>query len=172
MVTVIGSSPLFDFSACSTFTMSIGLPSWTFGKTTMKMMRSTKTTSTNGVTLMLGMAPLAFAPVSSGAPMGALQMVDELARGVLHHHVESLEPRRQGIEREDGRDRDDETHGRDDERFRDPGGDRPDPATAGGGDALEGRDDADDGAEQADERRGGAGRGQDPHAATRFGGEQ
>src|SRR5690606_37780311 len=130
-----------------------------FGMISMKMISSTWTTSTSGVTLMVGLGPLPGLPVSTAMPMRALQVVDQLAGGVLHLHVEAVDAARQVVEEEHRGDCDDEADGGDDQGLGDAGGHGRDAAAAGAGDALEGDDDADDGAEQADEGGGRADRG-------------
>jgi len=74
-VTVTGSTPDLGFSSalaiCGTSTAS---PASSWGVTTMKMMRRTRTTSTRGVTLISFLTPL--------APPTAIAMTESLRAGL------------------------------------------------------------------------------------------
>src|SRR5688572_18445510 len=156
-------------------------PACIAGITTMKMMSSTSTTSTSGVTLMSGVARLGrrtdLLSVALAVKraryrvlrLGVLQVVDQLALGLLERLEEVVGARVEEVEGEHRRDGDDEAEGGDHQRLGDTGRDGAQTARALGGDALEGGDDADDGAEEADEGSDRAHRGQHAHAAPQVG---
>src|SRR5260221_13157521 len=127
------------------------------GVMTMKMISSTSTTSTSGVTLISARTPpLAWrfetrrrrggvSPASFGCPVGrggrgltldgsggvALEdRVDELGRRLVDVDRDVVEPRREVVVEPDGQDRDAQADGRRDERLGDAGGDRADAAAA------------------------------------------
>src|SRR5262245_7340492 len=148
----------------------------------MKMISSTSTTSTSGVMLMAACI-LADSPRRMnhlrhvGNPdSGSLELryfglryfeqaVHELGRSPVHLDVESLYLAREVVERDDGRDRNENAKGRRDQRLSDAARDHRHPAGPRGRDAAERVDDADHGAEEADERGRGSDRGsemQDP----------
>src|SRR5205814_5282675 len=139
----------------------IGIPFWRSGVTTMKMMRSTRQTSTSGVTLMslwslsrLLPPPIdmVFSPRRLGrfhpdldARAAPLDEVVEQGRGrVGHLDLEALDLVHEDVEEPDRRDRDEEAERRRDERLGDTRGYGRDAARAGQGHALERVDDADD----------------------------
>src|SRR5262249_19280502 len=94
------------------------------GAITMKMISSTSTTATSGVTLMdaciLAPSPsriLVLLRVHRhlGDPVDLRRLeetVHELGRGPIHLDVEILNPAREVVERGDGRDRDEDAQGR------------------------------------------------------------
>src|SRR5436190_24203752 len=108
-------------------------PFWSMGVTTMKMIRSTSTTSTSGVTLM---SALTLGLLSSIRDSMLLQEeVDELGGGVGHLDLEALETVREVVEGHDRRDGDEQSERGRDQRLGDAGGDRADSARAAGGHA-------------------------------------
>src|SRR5688572_25016330 len=129
--------------------------SWSIcGATTMKMMSSTSTTSTSGVTLMSGCTPAvglrlrhSVTPVSSArrALFPVLDVIEELASRAVERAFVLADLVRQVVEREHGGNRDREAERRLDERLADARGDRRQPARAARRDPLERGDDADDG---------------------------
>src|SRR5258707_3607609 len=145
------------------------------GAMTMKMISSTSTTSTSGVTLM---AACILAPSPSrisillrdrrhlDLPLHDLrhleQAVHELGRSPIHLDVEILYPARQVVEGGDGRDRDEDAQGRRDQGLGDAARDHRHTAGARGRDVPESVDDSGHGTEEADERGRGADRGQEP----------
>src|SRR5262245_61476970 len=130
-----------------------------WGAITMKMMSSTNTTSTSGVTLM---AAFIFwgSPSRMGRPRSPEENVHELVAGLVDLDLEALERPGEVVERHHRRNRHEDPQRRRDEGLGDAARDRRHPARSRGRDAAEGVDDPDDGAEQADERRRGADRGQ------------
>src|SRR5690606_22840800 len=137
------------------------------GVTTMKMMRSTSTTSTRGVTLMLGRARgsgrKASLPIEALVP---LEVVAEFCRGGLQAEVGAVDLSVQGVEEQNRGDGATETDARHDERLRDAGGNRGETSGPGLGDPLESGDDAEHRSEEADEggdRRHG---GEEVHSPT------
>src|SRR5262245_46061220 len=116
------------------------------GAITMKMMRSTSTTSTRGVTLIADVI-LAGSPIRMDRLRHLEEDVDDLVRRLVHLDVEALEKTGEVVERDDGRDRDEDAERGRDERFRDTARDRRHAAGARGRDAAEGVDDPDDRAE-------------------------
>src|SRR5690606_37709621 len=145
-------------SGLVTLGSSIWAPSVSAGATTMKMMSSTKTTSTSGVTLISG-APasessrLPFPLLRSVTPMMILHLVQELAHGAPERELDARNPRAQVVEEDHGRDGDHEAEGRLHERLGDTGRNRRNAPGAGRADPLERADDADHRSEQPDERR-------------------
>src|SRR5579859_6788862 len=149
------------------------------GVTTMKMISSTSTTSTSGVTLISERTPPAptyptrrlwilwprrfffvgAADVVEGAAMLlgvaplAQHVADQLRRHVVHVDDERLDGVGEVVERHDRRDGDGEADGGGEERLGDAGRDAAQAALARRRHRAEGVDDADDGAEEADERR-------------------
>src|SRR6266704_1224899 len=99
----------------------------------MKMISSTSTTSTSGVILMAACI-FAGSPTRMGPPRHLdvpqldlrhlEQAVHELGRSPVHLDVESLYLAREEIERDDGRDRDEDAQGRRDQGFGDAARDR------------------------------------------------
>src|SRR6185436_6368848 len=95
-------SPGF-FSACGPAGRSTSTPGCSIGVTTMKMMSSTRQTSTRGVTLMSPLtssglpppAPNAICPpplrFDASARFVLDEVVDQLRRGVRHLDVEALD---------------------------------------------------------------------------------
>src|SRR5216684_2837102 len=142
------------------------MPLFNSGVTTMKMMRSTRQTSTSGVTLMslwslsrpppppiaIGLRPpkrLGGANSCCAAPLD--EVVEQLRGRVGHLDLEALDLVHEDVEKPDRRDRDEETEGRRDEGLRDPAGDRADSGRARRGHAPECVDDPDDRSKEADE---------------------
>src|SRR5947207_800889 len=148
------------------------------GVTTMKMMSSTRTTSTSGVMLMSFLTPLeppTAIPMalcqSSRGELGApvllarrhrtaadvflLQLggddVEQLVRRLRDVDGAGVDPAGEVVEHHDRRDGDEEAEGRRDEGLGDTGRDGAEAAGAGGRHRLERVDDAHDGAEEADE---------------------
>src|SRR4029079_2723031 len=133
----------------------------------MKMISSTRQTSTNGVTLMSALTALWLSVAKCLSPDacgmgGALlrpllldEEVDQLRRGVGHLHLEALEDVGEVVEQPRRRDGDAEAEGGGHQGLRDAPPHRADAARARQRHALEGVDDADHGAEQTDERGGG-----------------
>src|SRR5438874_1440308 len=103
------------------------MPCCSMGVTTMKMINNTNITSTIGVTLML---LLIFAPSSrfasdmkrllrpAGAAAALQEVIDQLARGVIHLHVERFDLAGEVVEHHDGRDGDEQPERRGHQRFR------------------------------------------------------
>src|SRR3954447_20730506 len=135
------------------------MPFWSIGVTTMKMISSTRQTSTRGVTLI--------SPRTPGSEIGLRfflgsifllllhEKVDQLGGGVRHLHLEPLELVLEEVEHPGGRNGHEQTESRGDEGFRDTGGDGADATRAGEGHAAKGVDDADHRSEQPDEGGGG-----------------
>src|SRR5262245_54005082 len=133
------------------------------GVTTMKMISSTRQTSTSGVTLMSALTALWLsyskclspdACCTAGPLLGRLLLdeeVDQLRRGVGHLHLEALEDIGEVVEQPRGRNGHAETEGGGDEGPGNTLRHRTDTARARQRHALERVDDADDGSEQADE---------------------
>src|SRR5688572_7351978 len=157
-------STLFPYT---TLFRSTGLPSISSGVTTMKMISSTRQTSTSGVTLISDRT--AFSPLpralaarpncmgSSCRPSDALLLdeeVDQLRRGVGHLHLQPLEHVGEVVEHPGRGNGHAEAERGGDEGLGDTGRDRADAARAGERHTAERVDDADDGSEQADEGRG------------------
>ena len=71
-----------------------------------EMIRSTNTTSTSGVTLISGFAPPPPLPALRLTATVKLHVVEQLARCVLHFHVELVETRTEIVEDQHGTDRD------------------------------------------------------------------
>src|SRR5262249_38741853 len=150
------------------------------GATTMKMMSSTRTTSTSGVTFMSGrMAPTRVVlrnPLTSHLRTvrfrPPLDRVGELPRRRRERALVARDRVREVVETEHGGDGHREPERRLDERLADAGRNRPETTPAARPDPLAGRDDADDGAEQTDERRHGADRREDGKAATQIGAQR
>src|SRR5215203_3397600 len=152
-------------------------PFCNMGVTTMKMINSTKQTSTRGVMLMsprtaltrLGLLCLG----SMLAPLALHEEVDQLGGGLLHLDLKTLQHVGEVVEHPGRRDGHAETEGGGDERLRDTGRDGADTTGAGERDAVEGVDDADHGAEQTDEGGdGGDGRQRADAALEVRGGQQ
>src|SRR5262245_43286007 len=136
-----------------------------WGAITMKMMRSTSTTSTSGVTLIADCI-LAGSPSRMGCPRRPEQDVHDLVRRLIDLHLEPLEDPCEVVEGDDRRDCHEDPKGGRDERLGDAAGDRRHSAGPRGGDAAECVDDPDHGPEEADERRRRSDRGQRPGAAS------
>src|SRR5512141_1932964 len=177
----MGSPPCFSSDTSFARGSCTGLPRWSSGVITMKMMSSTRTTSTSGVTLMSLLTPLlpmSIDTIRSPSPRGLLaahgglgltfleEVVDELVGGVVDVDLHVLDAVRQIVEHHDGRDRHEEAEGGRDERFRDAGRHGAETARAGSRHRLEGRDDAGDGSEQPDEGRRRSDGGEGAQAAT------
>src|SRR6478752_2168314 len=166
IVTSIGFTYLVFGSGDITLGSSMFAPSLMAGVTTMKMISSTSTTSTSGVMLISGLAPLALfpptatpmtqlrsssesgrVPLLGGARYGVvLQLVEQLARGAAQRGLDAGDARVQVVEGDHRRNGDQEAEGRLDQRLGDAAHDRRDAGAARGADALEGADDADHGA--------------------------
>src|SRR6266704_5709670 len=163
------SSPWFaGFVVCGTFTSG---PFRICGAITMKMIRSTSTTSTSGVMLMA-------ACIRAGSPsrIGRAflfglrrldfihldvkpfelryfeQAVDELGRSPIHFDMESLKLAREVVEGYDGRNCDEDTEGRRDQGLCDAARNHRHSAGPRGRNAPESVNNSDDGAEQTNER--------------------
>src|SRR5450432_2421029 len=155
---------------------STATPRAIMGVITMKMMSSTSTTSTSGVTLISARTPpLAWrfetrcrlrggSPGAGGLGGSGLtrcsgvaleDRVDELGGRLVDVDRDVVELGREVVEEPHRHDGDAEAHGRRDERLGDAGRDGADAAAALGrvGELLEGGDDAADGAEEAHEGR-------------------
>src|SRR5258705_13186109 len=100
--------------------MITGGPFWSIGVMTMKMINRTNITSTSGVTLI---AELTSATLTLCTRRLVLlqEEVEKLRRGIRHLDLEPLEPRREVVERHDGRDGDPDAERRRDERLGDTG---------------------------------------------------
>src|SRR5262252_6265813 len=128
-------------------------PLWRRGVTTMKMIRSTRQTSTSGVTLMslcsLSRRPPPPIPMEKllRGELGARaapfdEVVDELVRGVRHLDLEPLDVVHEDVEHPHRRDGHEEAEGRRNEGFGDTGRNRRDTARPRLGHAAERVDDA------------------------------
>src|ERR1700742_3522639 len=115
------------------------MPFWSIGVTTMKMIRSTKQTSTRGVTLMslrTSLTRLSFWCLCNIlAPLPLHEEVDQLRGGVRHLDLKPLQLVREVVEHPGRRNGDAETEGGGDERLGDTGRDGADAAGAGEGHA-------------------------------------
>src|SRR5262252_3999092 len=144
-------------------------PLWRRGVTTMKMIRSTRQTSTSGVTLMslcslsrpppppIPMEKLLLGELSArAAPFD--EVVDQFVRRVRHLDLEPLDVVHEDVEHPHRRDGHEEPERRRDEGLRDAGRDRRDTARTGQRHAAERVDDADDRSEETDEGSGRADR--------------
>src|SRR5262245_15141016 len=131
------------------------------GAMTMKMIRSTSTTSTSGVMLMAACI-LAGSPRRMARPRDLdrrhpgirdlEQAVHELGRGPVHLDLEVLQPAGELVEGDDGRDRDEDAQRGRDQGLGDAARDRSHPAGPRRRNAAERIDDSDDRPEEADER--------------------
>src|SRR5205823_5738666 len=141
------------------------------GAITIKMISSTSTTSTSGVMLM-DACSLVGSPSRIGRPslldhrrldfryfdVKRLELryfeqaVHELGRRPVHLDVEILELAREVVERDDGRDRDEDSQCRRDQSLSDAARNHRHSAGARGCDAPESVDDSDHGAEETNER--------------------
>src|SRR5512139_2374634 len=117
MIWLFSSGFLGGSSVIGSFTAA---PFWSMGVTTMKMIRSTSTTSTRGVTLMSDRTLSALTLCTRGLVL-LEEEVHELGRGVGHLDLEALEPRREIVERHDRGDGDEDPERRRDERLGDTG---------------------------------------------------
>src|SRR2546422_8927143 len=151
------------------------------GAITMKMIRSTSTTSTSGVILM-DACSLAPSPSRIGRPslldhwrldfrhldVNHLELryfeqaVHELGRSPVHLDVKSLYLAREVVEGDDGRDRDEDTQRRRDQGLSDAARNHRHPAGPRGRDASESVNDSDHRTEKTNERGRGADGGQEP----------
>src|SRR5256712_9056891 len=151
------------------------------GAITMKMIRSTSTTSTSGVMLMVACILLG-SPSRIARPFlfnsrrldfihfdvkllelrYFEQAVHELGRSPIHLDLESLNLAREVVEGDDGRNCDEDTQGRRDQGLSDAARNHRHSAGPRGRDAPEGVNDSDHGAEKTDERGSGADRGKEP----------
>src|SRR5258708_8095945 len=154
------------FSGSSVTGMLTGTPFCSMGVTTMKMIRSTRQTSTRGVRLIADvMAPLVSSPMElcHGFFMPRSDFLQEVDRhlraGVRHFDGEAVDAVLEVVVRPHRRDGHCQTEGRGDEGLGDTGRHGGDTA-AGCGHLAEGVNDAEHGAEETDERRGGADGGQ------------
>src|SRR5712691_4619024 len=144
-----------------------GIPFWRRGVTTMKMIRSTRHTSTSGVTLMslwslsrLLPPPMPMVGRLLGGAHGRCllgappldEVVEQLGSRVGHLDLETLNLVHENVEEPHGRDRYEETQRRRDQGLRDAGRNGRDAAGSAHGHPAKGVDDADDRAEEADER--------------------
>src|SRR5262245_2245208 len=145
------------FGGSDAFGSTTGGPFWSIGVTTMKMMSSTSTTSTRGVTLMSERTLSTLTLCIQGFVL-LEEEIHELGGGVRHLDLEPLEPRREVVERHDRGDGDEDPERRRDERLGDTLGHRRKTAGAGERDPGERVDDADDRPEQPHEGRRGADR--------------
>src|SRR6267378_185614 len=151
------------------------------GAITMKMINSTSTTSTSGVMLMVA-CTLPGSPSRIGRPFlfdprridfihfdvkplelrYSEQTVHELGRSPIHLDMEILNLAREVVEGDDGRNCDEDTQGRRDQRLSDAARNHRHSAGPSGRDAPESVDDSDHGAEKTNERGRGADRGKKP----------
>src|SRR5262245_26511222 len=88
------------FGGSEAFGSTTGGPFWSIGVTTMKMMSSTSTTSTRGVTLM-SERTLSTLTLCMQRFVLLQEEVHELGRRVRHLDLEPLEPGREVVERHD-----------------------------------------------------------------------
>src|SRR5262245_65359034 len=100
-------------------------PDCSMGVTTMKMISSTRHTSTRGVTLMSLLTPATISGLlclgSMLAPLPLHEEVDHLGRGVRHLELQPLELAGEVVEHPGRRDGDAEAEGGGDERLGDTG---------------------------------------------------
>src|SRR5437867_9561585 len=125
----------------------------------MKMISSTRQTSTSGVTLISALT----SPTPSPACMTDLSLqeeIHELGGGIGHLDLEPLELVLEVVEEHHGDDRHGDAGRCGDQRLGDPDGDSRQPPGTGLSHVTEGGDDAEDGAEQSDECGGRSDRGQ------------
>src|SRR5438105_1383677 len=162
------------WSGASVSGMLTGTPFCSMGVTTMKMIRSTRQTSTSGVTLISEVIdPLISLPTELCHRFfmprsNFLQEVDRhLRAGVRHLDREAVDAILEVVVRPDRGDGDEQTEGRRDEGFGDTGRDGGD-TTPRRGHLLEGVDDADDRSEETDERRRGTDGGQNAEVLLQF----
>src|SRR5688572_8582976 len=161
------------FSACGPVGSSTSTPCWSMGVTTMKMIRSTRQTSTSGVTLMSPFtssglpppAPNAMSLLLRGASLDRARLVldevvDQLRRRVRHLHLETLDLAHEVVVHPHRGDGDEQPERGRCQGLGDPGRHGAETAGTGEGHASESVDDADDSPEQTDERRGRGDRGQ------------
>src|SRR5688572_9871100 len=146
--TSIGSMSRGFSSGVSTLGSSIAAPSLIAGATTMKMMSSTSTTSTSGVTLMSGVLCCLFFALRVVTAMVILHLVQKLAERAGERDLHPGHARVQVVEQYDGWNRDHQTERRFHERLCNAGRNCGDATGARRADALERRDDADHRAEQ------------------------
>src|SRR5690242_9935260 len=155
-----GAFSVLFTAACLALGNSTLLPRWSMGVTTMKMMRSTSTTSTSGVMLMSERTPplvptsmlMASGLRSRGGRAGRLhagvgerlveaalleEEVHQLVGGVGDVHRHLLHAVGEVVEHHQRGDGDEQAEGGGDERLRDAGGHRGEAARAGGGHQLE-----------------------------------
>src|SRR6266571_6373259 len=160
MVSVFASSGFFSLASAEGSVMLT--PFWSMGVTTMKMIRSTRHTSTSGVTLMSDLTspaeplPTCMGPYPLPPDRDVLlldEVVHQLGGRVVHFKDEVVHSAGEDVEDPDRRDRDEESEGGRDQRLGDPRGDRSQTAGSTGGHRLEGVDDAVDRSEKTDERR-------------------
>src|SRR5271166_4321985 len=165
------------------FTLAISTlwPFCNMGVMTMKMMSSTSITSTMGVTLMLELTLLpslrnasAISSNSSRLPLPAnltalQEIVDQLARAVIHFHVEGFHLAGEVVEHHDGRNGDEQSDSGGHQGFGNAARDRAQTGSLLARNFLEGVQNADHGAEQPDERGGGTDGSQPAQAALQLG---
>src|SRR5262245_4782558 len=112
------------------------------GAITMKMMSSTKHTSTSGVMLMSGLGCRRLFVLLSCTPIVVLHLVEKLTHRASERGLDRGHAAGEVVEHDDGRDRDHQAERGLHERFGDTRRDRGHAGRARRADALEGRDDA------------------------------
>src|SRR5437868_7712616 len=149
-------------------------PLCNIGVITMKMISRTSITSTIGVTFISATNPPSPLPVCIPIvlPHFALldEVVDQLARRVIHLDGERLNLVREDVERPDGGNGDQKTESGLNQRLRDSAGDRGYTGSFGCLHSLECADNADNGSQQAHEGRSRTDSSQSGKAPAQFGG--
>src|SRR5262245_9223510 len=177
------SSPCeFGFVVFGTFTSG---PFRICGAITMKMISSTKTTSTSGVMLMAACILLGSPSRISRASLSDQRRLDfstvqvkllwyieqavhELRRCAIHLDMESLNLAGEGVKGDDGRNCDEDTQCRRDKRFSNTARNHRHSAGPGGRDASESVNASDHGTEKTNERSSGADRGKESETALQL----
>src|SRR6266849_2329478 len=172
---ITGSSCTFSLTGL-TFGTSISRPNSITCAVSMKMMSSTRTTSTKGTILISASEavprnrPRLIPPdeVPSEKAMllhASFGEVQELKHEVLHARGKFLDPVPKKIVEDCGRDCRSQAHRSGNQSLRDSGRDGAQASRASGSEVLERIDDPPDGSEQSDEMRHCGGGGQQPHVA-------
>src|SRR4051794_21486274 len=111
MLTTTGPVPACSSAAFLASGRRTSLPRWSSGVTTMKMMSSTSTTSTRGVTLMSLFGPRTEPVLNAILGYAPGHLVEDLVRRRRDLHGAGVDPGLQVVEGHDRRDGDDQTEG-------------------------------------------------------------